>query len=327
MMLKKFRYLSLVMALILVIVSGTTFAAKKPVKLIFGHCYASEHAYGKGAYYFKELVEKNSKGQIVVDVFPGSQLGGPGELLQATRNGAQHVTISSMGGFISGLWPKLATFEVPWLICDYARLSRIAEKFDSLIDPDELVTKTGVRSIALFAYNMKNLYTKFPINKLEDIKGLKIRVPEIPVLVAMWKALGAVPTVITNSDIYTALATGTIDACDGGLPWVYTNKLYEQVKCCALTDQQCGFNIVIINDNFWNGLTATQKKIIQNAADKCEKSISNSIEKEDKKAKQLLAKAGMKFTKPDRALFREKGKTVWSKFGNAELLKKIEAIK
>jgi tripartite ATP-independent transporter DctP family solute receptor len=327
MMLKKFRCLILAMVLILVFVTCTTFAASKPIKLIFGHNWTNDYYYAKGIQYFKELVEKSSKGQILVDVFPGAQLGGPGEMLQATRNGAQQLTVSSMGGFISGLWPKLATFELPWLICDYDRASRIAAKFDSLIDPDDLVAKTGVRTIALFMTQKRHLATKKPISKPEDIKGLKVCVPEIPSYVAVWKAMGAVPIVVTNADMYTAVATGTVDARDSGFSSIISYKLYEQLKYYALTAHQCGFYLMIINDNFWKSLTIAQRKIIQDAAHKCEKFIKKATIEDEKKCYQLLVKKGIKFTKPDTAILRSKGKTIWNQYGDTELIKKIEAIK
>jgi TRAP-type C4-dicarboxylate transport system substrate-binding protein len=326
-MLKKFRCLVLSMVLILVVVSCTTFAANKPIKLIFGHNYAVEHYYNKGANYFKELVEKNSKGQIAVDIFPGAQLGGPGEMLQATRNGAQHITIAFLGGYISGLYPKLTTFELPGLIDDYALLSKIMGRFDSLIDPDDLIAKTGVRTIGFFPYAMKQFYSKVPVNKLEDIKGLKIRISEIPVTVAMCKAIGGVPTVVTNADAYTAFATGVVDATIGDPPGFYAAKFYEQLKYCARYSYQCGFSLMIINNNFLKGLTAAQQKIILNAADKCTKFIKKTTLEEDNRCQQLLAKEGMKFTKPAKAPFINKIKTVWSQFGDAELIKKIEAMK
>jgi tripartite ATP-independent transporter DctP family solute receptor len=327
MMLKKFRCLVLAMVLVLVVFSCTTFAAKKPVKLIFGHNWNNEHYYAKGIDYFKKLVEKNSKGQILVDVFPGSQLGGPGEMLQATKNGAQQMTVSSLGGYISGLYPKLATFELPWLIGDYARASRIANRFNSLIDPDEIVAKTGVRAVGLFTASIRHLTTNFPVNKLEDIKGLKVRIPEIPSYMALWKALGAVPVVVTAADMYTALATGTADAQENGFTHIYAYKTYEVQKYCALTGHICPLYMMNINNNFWNSLTAAQQKIIQKAADKCEKFINKATVEDEKKCYQLLAKAGMKFTKPDKTPFIKKGKTIWSQFGDAELIKKIEAIK
>jgi tripartite ATP-independent transporter DctP family solute receptor len=326
-MLKKFRCLALVMVFILVVVSCTTFAARKPIKLVVGHVWTADHYYNKGDLYFKKLVEEKSKGQIIVDIFPGSQLGGPGEMLQATRNGAQQMTISGCGGFISSLYPKLATFELPYVMRSYAHAFKVATKFNSLIDQDELVSKTGVRVIGFKFFTPRQLTTKFPVNKFEDIKGLKIRIPEVQSMVAYWKYLGTTPTVVPSADLYTALATGTVDAQESNLSSVYSLKLYEQLKYCAETAHTYGFSIMIINNNFLNGLTAVQKKIILDAGDKCTKYVYKLAQEDEKKCYQLLFKAGMKFTKVDRTPFIEKAKLVWDQFGDKELLKKITAIK
>jgi TRAP-type C4-dicarboxylate transport system substrate-binding protein len=127
--------------------------------------------------------------------------------------------------------------------------------------------------------------------------------------------------------MYTALATGTVDAQESGLPLTYSYKVYEQHKYCALTAHQCGILLMNINNKFWKSLTAMQRKTIQNAADKCTKLVAKGTIEEDKRCYQLLVKEGMKFTKPNRALFREKGKTIWNQYGDPELLKKIELIK
>jgi tripartite ATP-independent transporter DctP family solute receptor len=327
MMLKKFRCFALVMTLILVVVSCTTFAAVKPIKVIYGHIFSAEHYYMKGDLYFKKLVEKNSKGQILVDIFPGSQLGSNVEMFQATKSGAQQMTISGLGGYLSRMWPKLGTFELPYLIRDYAHAAKIVDRFNSLIDQEEFVAKTGVRVIGFKFSAPRQLTTKFPVNKLEDIKGLKVRVPQTPSLMALWKALGAVPTVISLSDLYTALATGTVDAQENPFANIYSLKFYEQQKYCALTAHLRGFYVVVINNNFWNKLTEVQRKILADAAVKCTKLTYKATIKDEKKTYQLLAKAGMKFTKPKLGPFREKAKTIWAQFGDEELIKKINAIK
>jgi tripartite ATP-independent transporter DctP family solute receptor len=327
MMLKRFRCLVLAMVLVLVVVSCTTFAAVKPIKIIYGHVWTADHYFMKGDLYFKELVEKNSKGQIIVDIFPGSQLGGAAEGLQATRNGAQQMTQSGLAGFISRIVPKLATFALPYLYRDNAHMSKVIDRFDSLIDPDELAAKTGVRVLGIKTDTPRHLTSKIPANKLEDIKGIKIRVGETELLIAYWKSLGMVPVAIPAADVYTALATGTIDALENSFSGIYTNKFYEQQKYCAQIGYLRGFYGMIINNNFWNKLTKKQQKILADAGKKCTRYMLEANVKNDKEYKELLAKAGMKFTKPDTAPFREKAKMLWDQFGDEELIKKIQAIK
>jgi tripartite ATP-independent transporter DctP family solute receptor len=326
MMLKKFRRLALVMALILVVVSGTTFAAKKPVKLVFGSDFNLENDYVKGDNYFKKLVEKSSKGQILVDYYPAKQLGTLVEEIQAVKTGAQQMTYCAIGELVS-FWPKLATLDLPYLFRGQKHYLKMVEGFSALIDQDEMAAKTGIRIIGARTRAPRQLETKFSVNKLEDIKGMKIRVPQQPVSVALWKVLGAVPIVLPGSQIYTALATGTVDGQENPLESILKGKYYEQAKYVALTGHKREIVTMIINNNFWKRLTAAQKRIIRNALNKSNKFTNNlTLESEEKAYKELI-KLGCKFAEPDVTPFREKAKTIWEKFGDAKLIKKVQKIK
>jgi tripartite ATP-independent transporter DctP family solute receptor len=325
-MLKKFRCLVLAMALVLVFVSGTTFAAKKPLKLVFGHTWAADHFYCKGDRYFIDLVKKNSKGQILIDYFPGSQLGNETETYQATRSGAQQICLAA-GGSFGMWWPKLLTLELPYVIRDYDHQLKVLRKMDSLINPDEMGAKTGVRFLSIRACHPRQLTSRNPVKSLEDLKGLKIRVGENPLQIAIWKTLGAVPVAMPGSDIYTALATGTIDAQENTFDTNYANKIHEQIKYCTLTAHMRNYNVMVINDKFWKSLTAKQRKIIKNAADKSTEYMIKLGKANEEEYYNLLVKAGVKFIKIDIAPWIKKVKPVWDEFGDKEFVEKIQAIK
>jgi tripartite ATP-independent transporter DctP family solute receptor len=325
-MLKKFRCLAFLMALILVVVSCTTFAANKPLKLVYGHQFVKDHFYCKGDLYFKELVEKNSKGQILIDYFPAGQLGNEREMLQATQSGAQQLDLVSVG-VLQHSWPELITFDLPYILRDYKHQLKVAERITSLIDPKELATKAGVRIIGVRVASPRQLTTKFPVSKLNDLKGHKIRVPENLMLTACFKAWGAIPTAIPAADLYTALATGTVEGQENPFDSIYSFKWYEQAKYCALTAHIRANYYHVISEKCWEGLTASQKKIITNAADKTTKMMIEAAKASEEEYYQLLVKGGMQFTKPDLAPFMEKAKTIWSKFGDEKLIKKINEIK
>jgi tripartite ATP-independent transporter DctP family solute receptor len=326
MMLKKFRFLVLAMVLVLVSVSCTTFAAKKPLKLIFGHTWAADHFYCKGDLYFKELVEKNSKGQILIDYFPGSQLGNETEIYQATRSGAQQMCLAAGGSF--GIWwPKLLTLELPYVIRNYDHQLKVAQKMNFLIDPEEMGAKTGVRFLSIRCAKPRQLTSKRPVKNLEDLKGLKIRVGENPLQIAIWKTLGAIPIAMPGSDIYTALATGTIDAQENTFDTNYANKIHEQAKYCTLTAHMRNYNVMVINNKFWKSLTAAQRKIIQNAADKSTQYMVKAGKENEEEYYNLLVKAGVQFIKTDLDPWIKKVKPVWKEFGDMEFIEKIQAIK
>jgi tripartite ATP-independent transporter DctP family solute receptor len=325
-MLKKSRCLVLAIALVFVFVSCTTFAAKKPIKLVFGDNYPADHFFSKGDLYFKEYVEKNTKGQVLVDYFPDSQLGSGKEMGQAVRTGAQQITLTTGGG-LAPYWPKIGTIDLPYLFRDELHLLKVANKLPSLLDEKEMAAKTGMRILNVRIRSPRHLTTKFPVNKLEDIKGLKVRVPQNSVSVALFKSLGAIPTVIPMTDVYQALATGVIGAQENPYDSIYLWKMYEVTRYCAHTAHQRELVVMVINNNCWNSLTARQRKIITDAAKKSAEMGLNDVKADEKRLYNLLVKEGMKFTNPDLVPFREKAKTMWNEFGDAELIKKIEAIK
>jgi tripartite ATP-independent transporter DctP family solute receptor len=303
MMLKKSRCLVLAMALVLAFVSCTTFAAKKPLTVIYGSVFGNMDNYMKGDLYFKKLVEKKSKGQILVQHYPQSQLGSPTEMYQATRTGAQHIVSTAIGEAVP-FYAKLGTFDLPYLYRDRNHCLKVSEKFSSLIDPEKMASECGLRILSIRIRAPRQLTSKFPVNKLEDIKGMKIRIPQQPTSMALWEALGASPTVIPSSEKVTALATGVVVAQENPFDSNYIDKIYEYTKYCAETEHKTELVPVIINDNWWKSLTASQKKIITNAMDQSTKMVNKLVLKSEQDYKKSSEKVGMIFTHPDLTPFR-----------------------
>jgi tripartite ATP-independent transporter DctP family solute receptor len=324
---KKIRFLILVVVVIIIVVSCTTFAAvKKPIKLVYGTTNAQGEIFYKADLYFKELVEKNSKGQIIIEYYNASQLGSLTEMTQATKVGSQQMVGGNFGALFT-YWSRLGTFDLPYLYRDQDHFFKVASKINSFLDQDEMAAKTGMHILSARVRLPRQLTSKIPVNKLEDLKGMKIRVPQISSWLALWKALGAAPTVLPWADTLTSLATGVVDAQENPMDGIFINKVYEYTKYCALTYHIRDMVLVLINDKVWKSLTKAQRKIIQDAAKKSENYVKKDIVKSEKEYYQSLVKVGMVFTNPDLVPIREKAKTIWSQFGDAGLIKKIEAVK
>jgi tripartite ATP-independent transporter DctP family solute receptor len=324
-MLKKFRFLISGIVLVLVVVSCVSFAATKPIKIILGSQTpnAKGNIHAKADLYFKELVEKKSKGQILVDIFFDAQLGSIPEQIQAVKTNAQQMTYAPLGEHVP-FWSKLATFDLPFLYRDSSHLL----KAFNLIERDEIAAQAGLYILGSPRIRLpRQLTTKFPVEKVEDIKGLKIRVPESPVSMAMWRAFGTVPTVIPFVDLYTALATGTVDAQENPFESIIDGKLYEQVKYCALTGHKREGILMSISNKFWKTLTKKQQKIISDAVIISNKTCNEEMLNAEKDFKNVLIKNGMIFTNPDIASFRNKIKPIWSQFGDEKLIDKIQKLK
>jgi tripartite ATP-independent transporter DctP family solute receptor len=325
-MLKKLRCLVFVMVLIFVVISCTTFAAVKPVKLVFGHHWDRESFLTKGDLYFKELVEKQSKGQILIDYYPQAQLGNSLEMFQATRSNVQQMTLN-VAGPIDSLWSGFGTFNLPYIYRDQAHIINVAKKINSIINQKKFVIKTNLRILNARPMPARNLNTRIPIKSIEKLKGFKIRVPENPVFIAFWKALGTTPTVIPGAELYTALATGIVQGQENPLDCIYQAKFYEQAKYITLTAHMQEIVMMLINNDCWKGLTKAQQKILTNAANQSAKMGLRDFQEMEGKYYNLLEKEGVEFIKIDVTPFRKKAKTMWKQFSDPEFVEKIEAIK
>jgi tripartite ATP-independent transporter DctP family solute receptor len=323
-MLKKFRFLALAMTLVLILVSCTTFAAKKPVKLVFGHTYNPDHYFNKATLEFKRLVEKKTKGQILIDVFPSCQLGSFAEMNQATRTGGQDITLIGPGSFNTS-YPKCVVFSLPYLFRSH---QQIVKGWNMIVDERVWEDKTGVHVVGFWPTAQRELMTNRPVNKLEDLQGLKIRVPEDGISNVAWKAMGAITVTLSIADVYTALATGTADGLEQPLANLCSYKLYEVRKDVAFTDHLQEATVTIVNKNKWKSLTRSQQKIITDAISKTGDLVKDLLSKATKEQQEYLVQKGVKFTHPDVTPFKERvKKALWGQYLSEAEIKKIEALK
>jgi tripartite ATP-independent transporter DctP family solute receptor len=261
--------------------------AEKPVKLVYGNVYAPDHFYAKADLHLKEELEKDSNGALTLDYFPASQLGSEQEMLQATRTGGQQIC-QTTPGMLATFYPKIATLELPYMFRDQDHYFKSLAQMSSLIDEKEFVDKTGLRILTARARAPRQLTTKFPVNKLEDIKGIKIRVSEVPIRMALWRALGTIPTPLPMGDVYTALATGTIDAQENPLDTIHSASLYEQQKYVALTSHMREIQTLMINKDVWENLTESQREILGSAAAKSASMANKFVMDADKEFRDTL---------------------------------------
>jgi len=305
--------------------TGTVFAKAKPIKLVFGDVYAEGQAYTKADIYFKELVEKESKGEIEIDYFPAGQLGSEREMLEATKSGAQQLTQTTTG-MMGTLYPKITTLELPYLFRDRNHYYKSVDLGLSLMG-DEITQKSGLKILFWRERAPRELTAKKPVKTLDDIKGLKIRVSEVPLRVALWRAFGTNPSPLPMGEVYTSLATGAIDAQENPLDTIFGFKLYEQQKYVILTDHMREICLIAINNQTWNSLSPEQQKILMNAGRKSVAYSNKLVQQDEKECRQKMEKLGVKFITIDKKPFIEKAKTIWSQFGDKEIYEKIEAIK
>jgi len=277
------------------------------------------HPLEMGATKFAELVAAKSGGKMKVTVYPGGTLGGDAANVSALQGGT--IDFVALNSGILG--QQVKDFEV----YDFPFMFASSQEADAVVDGPfgqklhaKLADK-GIVGLSYYELGFRNITNgKRPINKVEDLAGLKLRVIPNAINVDWVKAVGANPTPMAFPEVYAGLEQGAIDGQENPFSVILANKFYEVQKYLAVTNHQYNPQSLIMSKKVWDTLAADQKKIIQDAATeaaKYERQVNRELA-----AGQLaeLKKAGMQvteFSAAEQAKLREKFKPVVEKHGAA----------
>jgi len=216
---------------------------------------------------FKGFVETWTGGKIKVEIYPAGQIGSQRELTEATKLGTVEAAFVA-DAVLSGFCPKSQIFSMPYLF------TRHDDSFKLFNSPwgkefaQDCIKTAGIRILQAAGYGFRNLTNnKRPIKSPNDAVGLKIRVMESPVPVAMIKAVGASPTPISVTELYTALQQGVVDGEENPPIVLTTLKFYEVQKYMTLNKHQLGTAMVIMNEKFYQRLPKDFQAVVDEAAD------------------------------------------------------------
>lgn len=249
----------------------------------------------------KEIEEK-SGGRFDVIVL-GKEVGGERDQLEATSSGEYQITLG--GSVPMSLYaPKYAAADLPfvWDSSEQARKVYEGKLGDTV---QGLLAKNGnMHLLALSIRTPRNLTSNKPIMNPEDLKGARLRVPEIPAWVDIWSAVGALPSPVAWPEVYTSLQTGVIQMQENPFSPIYSGKLYEVQDYVNITEHVYSFFHWLANDPWFDGLSASDQAMIQAAVDKAtawgdEKTLKGAAE-----LLQTLKDKGMKVVQPNKDAFR-----------------------
>jgi tripartite ATP-independent transporter DctP family solute receptor len=231
----------------------------------FANQNAKGHPIVLGMEKFAEIVEKNSGGKMKVQVFPGGALGSDQANVSALQGGTLEMASMNSGIFAS-LVKDFAIYDFPFLFGN-------PKEADAVVDGPfgqglhKKLEEKGLVGLAYYELGFRELTnSKRPINKVEDIAGLKLRVIPNPINVDWVKALGANPTPLPFPELYAALEQGAVDGQENPVATIKGAKLFEVQKYMTLTNHQYNPQSVVISKKFWDSLSAPEKKILQDAA-------------------------------------------------------------
>lgn len=300
-----------------------------PVVLKLGHAVAPEHPYHLGAVKFSERVAQRTKNKVMIDVYPSTQLGNERDMVEGLQLGTIDLVVTSTGP-LGGFVPKMFVVDLPFLFKDREHAYKV---LDGQIGKDllEAFSAKGIKGLAFWENGFRQITNNTrPIEKPEDLKGIKIRTMENKVHLASFKAFGASPTPMAWSEVYTALQQKTIDAQENPIAIIYHQKIYEVQKYLALTGHFYSPTPLLMSLKVFNNLPKDIQKIMADTAIECATYERNLLR--DSEAKQIadLKARGIQVTTPDKGPFQKVAASVYREFEaqfGKEMVDKIIAIK
>ena len=220
---------------------------------------------GAAARVFKDIVEAETSGAIKVQLFPAGQLGGERELIESTKLGT--IQMSMVSGAIAGYFKPAMVLDIPYLFSSAPVAWKVLDGPFGQELGDAILKKTGMRVLAYGETGFRNFTnSKRPITSPADLQGLKIRVMETPLYLTMVKSLGAAPTPIAWPEVYTSLQQGVVDGQENPVSVILQAKFSEVQRYLTLDGHTYGADFILINDSFYQKLSADQRGIIRRAA-------------------------------------------------------------
>jgi tripartite ATP-independent transporter DctP family solute receptor len=240
---------------------------------------------------FSDKLKALSKGTMLIDQYPGAQLGQEPQVLQLVKAGDVEFCISSSANAAT-LSPQAGVMSMHFLFRSEAHLVKaiadpaVAGAVKTMIAD----TVQGARVIALATLGLHNMYSKREIKNVGDMKGLKVRVQATPTEDTMFPAYGAQIVHMPFGSVYTSLQTGVVDVAENGVNVYLANKHYEVAPVLSMTEHEANNSLVWISDKLWNSLTPEQQGWVQAAADEVNKTEpAKAIELEHQSQDKLRA--------------------------------------
>jgi tripartite ATP-independent transporter DctP family solute receptor len=298
------------------------------IVLKMGHALDVEHPVHKAMIFMAEMLKEKSGGKVILQVYPGEQLGSEREMIEQVQLNLLDITKVSTSPLESFI-PSMSIFSVPYLFRDNEHFWNVLDGpvGKKLLQAGE---EKGLKGLCYYDAGSRSFYTKEkPILKPEDLEGMKIRVQESKTSMQMIKELGASPTPIAWGELYTSLQQGVVDGAENNPPSFYRSGHYEVCKYYSLDEHTMVPDIVLISTKTWNKLPADIQKMVQETADESVIYQKKLWKEDTDKALEMVQKNGVKIYHPDKAPFRLKVKSMHDSYKGTEvgeIMQEIEKV-
>ena len=301
---KRFAIKALTAAAVLALSLGTAGLAQAQTKIKWAHVYETSEAYHTQSVWAADEIKKRSNGKFDIQVFPASSLGKETDINQGLQLGTVDMIISGPS-FAARSYPRFGIAYYPFIFRDGDHLLAYAKSpvFKEMVD--EFRAKTGIQVTAYTYYGARHTTSQKAFTNCEGMKGLKIRVPDVPAYTATPKACGANPTPIAFAEVYLALQNGTVDAQENPLTTIEAKKFYEVQKAIMLTGHIVDGLTTQIAPHIWSKLSDAEKTMFTDVTREAATRATAEIKKREGELVDEFKKKGLQIVAVDRKSFQD----------------------
>ena len=300
-----------------------------PVTIIAGYSTSEEDPRGIVLRKFKETVEKETEGDVIIEIHPGGELGSDSELIKGIIDKSVGMTVSSAGNYAQYA-TRIGVSALPFLFGDFESAWKFIDS-DTMQSINVELEPYNMHVLAYFDNGFRCVTTTEkvgPINSVEDMEGLNIRTPENQIVMETMSALKANPQSFPFAQLKDAIKDGTFDAQENPIPVIYNNGLYEVQKYLSVTNHSYDAMPLTIRNDIWEQLRPEYRGILERAAKTAEEEDRNLVKQQTSDFVSKLEEAGMVVNYPDLEPFKEATSGVIDFFATIygqELIDKVKA--
>lgn len=305
-----------------VAISASAYAADMTLKL--GHPANEQNTWHLASVKFAEELKALTEGRIEVEVYPNETLGKEMDVINGMQLGTADMTIT--GESLQNWAPMAALLAVPYAYKSLEDMDAVASgELGDRIEA-QIIEKAGIRPIAYFARGPRNLTANREIKTPADLNGLKMRVPNVPLFLNVWQALGASPTPMAFSEVFTSLQNGTIDAQENPLALIKSANFAEVQKYVNKTEHVRSWIYLTISEGAWAKLSEADQGNVMEAAKRAQAYERELFTAQETSLVTELEAAGMTFVDVDNAAFAAAAKDAVLNSVSADIRPDVEAL-
>ena len=280
---------------------------KKEKTFVFklGHVANEDHTWHKAFLHFDKILNERTDGKVRVQVYSAEQVGKEVEIIRSIRAGIADMTITA--GTLQN-WSEVAAFsDMPFLLRDTEHLLALADSEIGAYLQKTILEETGLRVVCYFQRGPRHLTSNRPIRHPDDLKGIIVRIPNVPSYVVAWQALGAKPTPMAFSEVFTSLQQGTVQAQENPLAMISSANFSEVQDYLNLTEHVISWGYVVIGEKQFREMPERYQEIFLEAAREIQEYEHRLFLEKEQLLKKELEEDGMEFIEVELDAFQEIG--------------------